>query len=181
VAVGVVAAVLVVALIVGGIRLFVKHTTSGGTTATTVTQPSSHPVHRSHVAVPISATELATYEGYASSFQSANVAATKGFIKAGSAPTASQVVLVVAAYRTAVNVYDFQLHFIHWPQSMQNAIEVDHAQLQALKNFLEAFPSVAPNGVPAWLSLLNDRANSTQVADNVVRHDLGLPASSVFP
>jgi hypothetical protein len=109
------------------------------------------------------------------------VAATRGFIHAGSTPTTSQVVLVVVAYRSAVNDYNFQLHFIQWPQSMQTAIENDHAQLQALYDFLQAFSSVAPNGVPAWLSRLNDRTSSTQAADNVVRKDLGLPASSSFP
>ncbi len=176
-----VAAAVVVALVVGGIRLFDKNTASDGTTSTTVTQPPSHPAHHAHVPAPISAAQLATYEGFSSSFQNANVAATKGIVKAGSAPTASQIVLVVVAYRTAVNIYNYQLHFIQWPQSMQSAIEADHAQLQALTSFLEAFSSVAPNGVPSWLSLLHDRANSAEVADNVVRQDLGLPASFAFP
>jgi hypothetical protein len=175
------AALVVVALVVGGIRLAKKHTASGGQTTTTVAQPTSHPAHHAHVVAPISAAQLATYEGYASSFQSANVTATKALVKAGGTPTTSQVVGVVVAYRTAVNLYNYQLHLIQWPQSMQGAIETDHAQLQALTSFLEAFSSVAPTGVPAWLSQLNDRANSTQVADNAVRQELGLAPSSAFP
>jgi hypothetical protein len=175
------AALVVVALVVGGIRLVKKHTASGGQTTTTVAQPASHAAHHAHVVAPISAAQLATYEGYASSFQSANVTATKALVKAGGTPTTSQVVGVVVAYRTAVNLYNYQLHLIQWPQSMQGAIETDHAQLQALTSFLVAFSSVAPTGVPAWLSQLNDRANSTQVADNAVRQELGLAASSAFP
>jgi hypothetical protein len=91
------------------------------------------------------------------------------------------VVLVVGAYRTAVELYNYQLYFIHWPASMQTAIEADHAQLQALNSIMQAFPSVAPNGVPAWLSQLHNRAGSAEAADNVVREALGLPGSSSFP
>jgi hypothetical protein len=176
-----VAAAVVVALIVGGIRLFAKNTPSDATTPTTVAQPASHPVHHAPAVAPISAAQLATYESYASSFQSANVTATKALVKAGGTPTTAQVVLVVVAYRAAVNLYNYQLHLIQWPQSMQGAIQTDHAQLQALTSFLGAFTSVAPNGVPAWLSQLSDRANSTQVADNAVRQELGLAPSSAFP
>jgi hypothetical protein len=176
-----VAAVVVVVLIVAGIRIFAKNPSSAGTTAPNVTQPASRNLHHSHFVAPIGAAQLAQFEGYATPFQNANVVATRGFVKAGSTPTASQVVLVVVGYRDAVNIYNFQLRFIHWPQSMQSAIEADHAQLQALLSFLQAFSSVAQNGVPAWLSQLHDRTSSTQAADNLVRKDLGFAASSSFP
>ena len=175
-----VAAILVVILIIGGIRLFAKSPGSTGTTATTATRAPFHP-HRSPVAAPINAAEVTRYQRYAAGLQSANVAATRGFIKAGSTPTASQVVLVVGAYRTAVNVYNYELYLFRWPASMQTAIAADHAQLQALTSFLQAFSSVAPNGVPAWLSQLHNRASTTEAADNVVRGRLGLPTSSSFP
>jgi hypothetical protein len=174
------AAIVVVILIVGGIRLFAKSPGSGGTTAATVTRPESRP-HSNHVVAPIDAAQMTQYRGYAAGLQSANVAATRGFVHAGSTPTASQVVQVVGAYRTAVSLYNNQLSSIHWPASMQTAIETDHAQLQALTSFLQAFSSVAPNGVPAWLSQLHNRASTTEAADNVVREALGFPASSSFP
>jgi hypothetical protein len=175
-----VAAVVVVILILGGIRLFAKSPTSAGTTATTVTRPASGS-RRNHVVSPLNAAQMAQYQKYAAGLQSANVSATRGFIQAGSTPTPSQVVLVVGAYRTAVNLYNYQLYFLHWPASMQTAIVADHAQLQALASLLQAFPSVAPNGVPAWLSQLHNRASTAEAADNVVREALGLPASSSFP
>jgi hypothetical protein len=174
-----VAAIAVVVLIIGGIRLFAKSPGSTGATATTVTHPVARPNRR--LVAPINASQMTQYRGYAEGFQSANVTATRGFIKAGSTPTASQVVLVVGAYRTAVSVYNYQLYFIRWPASMQTAIEADHGQLQALASFLQAFSSVAPDGVPAWLSQLHNRASTTEAADNVVRETLGLPASSSFP
>ncbi len=179
-AIAAVAMAILVVLIVGGIRLFAKKTNSGGTATTTVTRSSS-PAQHTNATAPISAAQLAQYQAIATAFQNGNVTATKGFVTAGSTPTPSRVVLVVVTYRTAVNLYNYQLHFIQWPPSMQSAVETDHAQLQALSSFLQAFSSVAPTGVPAWLSQLHDRANSTQVADNVVRQDLGMPASSSFP
>jgi hypothetical protein len=174
-------AVVVVVLIIGGIRLFAKSPGSPGPSATTVTQPASRPVHHNHFVAPISAEQLTQYQRYAAALQNANLAAIRGFDRAGSTPTTAQVVLVVVAYRTAVNLYDFQLHFIQWPQSMQSAIEADHAQLQTLTSFLQAFSSVTPDGVPAWLTQLHNRTGFTQTADNVVRRDLGLPATSSFP
>jgi len=175
------AALVVVVLIIGGIRLFAKNPGSPGSSATTVTRPASRSVHHNHFVAPISAAQLTQYQRYAATLQNANLTAISGFEKAGSTPTPTQVVLVVVAYRTAVNNYYFQLHFIHWPQSMQSAIENDYAQLQALKSVLQAFAFVAHNGVPAWLSQLHNRTGMTQAADNIVRQDLGLPASFSFP
>jgi len=63
--------------------------------------------------------------GYAAGLQTANAAAINGFTSAGSAPTAAQLTPVVTAYRAALNVYGFQLHFIQWPASMQSAVAAD--------------------------------------------------------
>ena len=175
------AALVVVALIIGGIRLFAKNPGSPGPSATTVTRPASRSVHHNHFVAPISAAQLTRYQKFALDLHNANLAAISGFEKAGSTPTPAQVAPVVEAYRTAVNNYDFQLHLIQWPQSMQSAIEADYAQLQALAGFLQAFALVPPNGVPRWLSQVHNRTGTTQAADNVVRQDLGLPASFSFP
>ena len=80
-----------------------------------------------------------------------------------------------------MHLYDFQLHFIAWPASMQTAIEVDHAQMNALMSFLQSLSFESPTGMSAWLSQLHNRSGSAQTADNQVRQDLGLPRSSSFP
>ena len=175
------AALVVVVLVIGGIRLFAKKPASPGPSATTVTRPVSRSVHHNHFVAPISAAQLTQYQKFALALHNANLTAISGFEKAGSTPTPAQVAPVVEAYRTAVNNYDFQLHLIQWPQSMQSAIEADYAQLQALAGFLQAFALVSPNGIPRWLSQVHNRTGTTQTADNVVRQDLGLPASFSFP
>ena len=172
------AAALAVVVIVGAIRLTSKNNNSGsGLSATTTTS-----AHQSSAKVaPISAPQLTLYEGYAEGLQKANETATKAFVADGSTPTLAQVAPVVAAYRTAINLYDFQLHFIQWPASMQTAIADDHAQLHALLSVLQSYSEVSGTGVGAWLSQLHNRTATTQTADNQVRQDLGLSATSSFP
>ena len=131
--------------------------------------------------VPLTAAQLTQYKGYAAGMQRANVTATKSFVGAGSTPTQSQLAQVVSTYGAAVNLYDFQLRFIQWPASMQAAITVDHAQLESLVSYLKTFPTLSPKSMNNFLSGLRNRGASTQAADNQVRHDLGLHASSSFP
>ena len=130
---------------------------------------------------PIPAAQLINYEQYAQALQTANDTATKGFVGAGSTSTPAQIAAVVTPYWTALNLYDFQLHFIQWPASMQTAIAVDHAQLKSLMSFLKSISLVGPTGMNLWLSDLHNRTNTTQTADNQIRQDLGLPSSSSFP
>ena len=177
------AAVVVVLLVIAGIRLVSDGNTSSGDSfpTTTVTQPASRPAHHIHFVAPISAAELAKYEGYADGLQQANTVAAKAIVSAGRAPTPTQLSPVITAYGSALNLYDFQLHFIQWPATMLAAIEDDHAQLKALMSFMQSFTQVSPTGVGPWLSQFHQQAGTAQSADNQVRHDLGLSSSSSFP
>ena len=181
-AVLVLASVVAVVLIIWGLRIATKSPSSGAPLVTTTT--SSPAQHAAQVA-PISAAELTKYEGYAAGLKTANEAAASGFVGKGSsgrhALTQTQVAEVVTSYGVALNLYDFQLHFIQWPASMQTAIAVDHAQFKALMSFLQSFNVVAPAGMSAWLTQLHDRTRTTETADNQIRKDLGLPSSSSFP
>lgn len=179
------AAVFAVALIIWGIRLTQHDPISSGPNlpppSTTTTRAVSSQTAQTTPVAPIDSADLAKYEGYAAGLQTANAAAINGFTSAGSAPTAAQLTPVVTAYRAALNVYGFQLHFIQWPASMQSAVAADQAQLAALMSLLQSFSTVKPAGTGAWLSDVRDLAGSTQTADNQLRKDLGLPISSSFP
>ena len=171
------AAVVAVVLIVGGIRL--AHNNNSGSNALSTSTTS--PRHTSAHVAPISPAALTKYEGYAEGLKKANDTATSEFLAGGSTPTLAKIGPAVAAYRTAVNLYDFQLHFIQWPASMETALADDHAQMHALLSVLDAFPQVSATGVGAWLSQLHDRTSTAQAADNQLRQDLGLPSTSSFP
>ena len=127
---------------------------------------------------PIDSAQLAQYDGYAAALQTANGVAAKAFVDAGSSPSTTQLAPVVTAYGSALNLYDFQLHFINWPASMESAIALDHAQLKALMSFLQSFSIVTPTGMSTWLVDLHNRAGTAQAADNVIRRKLGLSSSS---
>jgi hypothetical protein len=175
-------AVVLVVLIIWGIRLAHSSSGSSSPSTTSVSQATSRQgTTASTVVVPLTAAQLAQYKGYAAGMQQANVTATKSFVGAGSTPTQSQLAQVVSAYGAAVNLYDFQLRFIQWPASMQAAITVDHAQLESLVSYLKTFPTLSPKSMNNFLSGLRNRGASSQAADNQVRHNLGLHASSSFP
>ena len=176
-----VAAAVVVFLIIWGIRFAARSPGAGTPSPTTVPRRAAVHIHHHAFVAPIPAAQLARYQTFAQGLQSANAAATGAFVGAGSTPTTTQLAPAVTAYRAALNLYDFQLHFIQWPASMQPAITVEHAQLEALVSFLQSLPYVSPTGVSPWLSQLHVRAATAQTADNQVRQDLGLPGSSSFP
>jgi hypothetical protein len=174
------AGVVAVVLIIWGLRIATKSPSSGAPLTTTTT---SSPAQHTPQVAPISAAQMTLYDGYAAGLKNGNEAATRGFVGVGSThvPTQTQLAGVVTSYWVAVNLYDFQLHFIQWPASMQTAIAVDHAQFTALKSFLQSFNIAAPTGMNAWLAQLHDRTRTTETADNQIRKDLGLPSSSSFP
>ncbi len=123
---------------------------------------------------------MVQYEGYAAIYQSGNLSTSAVLAKAGNAPTAGQLDLAMLSYRHVLNVYKLDLAFLQWPASMRNTVAADSTQLQLLASYLGDFGSVSPTGIPAWLSQFHLLASSTQADDNVVRRDLGLPASSAF-
>ena len=179
------AAALAVILIIWGIRVTHKDSGSSGPNlpppSTTTTQAASSQSAQTSFVAPIDSAQLTQYEQYATGFQTANEAATKGF-NGGSAPTTAQLAPVVGAYRTAVNLYDFQLHFIQWPASMQPAVQADHAQLAALLGLLSVVLHDQRHGYRAPGSpTCTTRPATAQTADNVIRKDVGLPSSSSFP
>ena len=179
-----VAAVVAVIVIIWGIRM--AHTSPGSdtpssTTATTAAQSASRQSPHTAFVLPVTSAQLTQYEQYAQGLQKGNAAATKVFITSGNTPTAAQLTAPVDAYRSAVNLYDFDLRFIQWPASMQAAIAADHTQLEVLVNFLQTFSTEGTSNVAGWLSGLHIRGGAAQTTDNQVRQDLGLPALSSFP
>ena len=145
-----VVAVVVVVAIIWGIRMAHKNPgadTPPSTTATTgAGSASSQPPHTAFV-LPITTAQLTQYEQYAQGLQKGNAAATKVFVSSGNTPTAAQLTAPVAAYRTAVNLYDFDLRFIQWPPSMAAAIAADHTQLEVLVNFLQTYATAGTANV----------------------------------
>ena len=177
------AAAVVAALgIIWGVRLLAgggSTSTSGSSTPATVSRSSASVAL--HSPAPISAAQLAKYDGYAQGLQRANVLADKQLADVGSSPTVSELTPRIATYRSALNLYYFQLHFIDWPASLRPIVDIDEAQLQDQMTYLSSLSSSSTASTTAWLSELRGRSASTQSADNEVRSALGLPVSRSFP
>ncbi len=173
-------AAVAVFAIIWSIRM--AHTNSGSDApSSTTTQPASRqPAHTAFV-LPVTKAQLTQYEKYAQELQRGNAAATKAFVRSGTTPTAAELAAPAAAYRTAVNLYDFSIRFIQWPPSMSAAIAADHTQLEVLVTYLQAYATARTSNVTGWLSGLHIRGGAAQTTDNQVRQDLGLPALSSFP
>ncbi len=177
-----VVAVAVVVLIIGGIRyLGTSPDPADQTTTTNQTTTTSNPSTSSDPATQISSTQLAQFQGFETGLQTANALATKGFDTKGTTPTNAELAAVAGSYRSALNVYDFQLHTIPWPASMQGGVQDESKHVLLLMSFLQTFSSVAPTGARAWLTYLHKETRATQSTDNQVRRDLGLPGTSSFP
>ena len=177
------AGAVAILLVIWGIRVTHKDPTSSGPSlpppSTATTASTSGASHASTALYPDGQRKLAQYEGIPR--RRGPMGWPQDLVDAGSNPSTTQLAPVVTAYGSALNLYDFQLHFINWPASMESAIELDHAQLKALMSFLQSFSIVTPTGMSTWLVDLHNRAGTAQAADNVIRRKLGLSSSSSFP
>lgn len=153
---------------VGGSTQLTTHTTASQSTTTT-TSPS-----------PLTATQMTQFDGYATALEKANATAASG-LGGLSSPTVAQVTPLIAAYMTAANLYNLEIHTIQWPASMQADVQANYAQWSAFRGFLQSESAVTQPSMAAWLSQLHTVGAATEATDNKVRHDLGAAASSSFP
>jgi hypothetical protein len=134
---------------------------------------SSPPVH-------VSKTVLTQYTAISATLDRANAAAAKALAN-GSSQTAAQVVAEVAPYLTALDAFDFNLHLISWPKAMQAPTYGLALELQALTQYLGSASSANASSLNSWVAQFHALAQKTQTADNVIRGDIGLPATTSYP
>ena len=123
---------------------------------------------------------LAQFTAISKSLDSANTAATKALAKGNSQPSA-QVVSEFALYSTALASFDFNAHLITWPRTMNGPIEGLALRIQGLTSFLATAPSADATNLSPWFTQLHALAQDTQAADNLVRGDIGLAATTSYP
>ena len=182
-----IAALVVVLLIIGAIRLFSGKSQGSGPSepppTTVVTTTTSHTAASVDQApLPIPSAELTQYEQYAQSLNAANITATKALTGKNAALTTTDVVPVATIYGTDLNTYSLELAFIeYWPASLETTVKADQAQLVIMAAYLKAVGSVSPTGLNSWLAELKAQASTTESLDNALRQELDLPKTTVFP
>ena len=181
-----IAALVVVLLIIGAIRLFSGKSQGSGPSepppTTAVTTTTSHTAASVDQApLPIPSAELTQYEQYAQSLNAANITATKALTGKNAALTTTDVVPVATIYGTDLNTYSLELAFIKWPASLETTVKADQAQLVIMAAYLKAVGSVSPTGLNSWLAQLKAQASTTESLDNALRQELDLPKTTAFP
>jgi hypothetical protein len=180
-----IAALVVVLLIIGAIRLFSGKSQGSGpseppptTAVTTTTSHSAASVDQAPL--PIPSAELTQYERAAQAMNVANTTATKA-LAGKAALTPGEVVPVATIYSTALNTYSLELAYIQWPASLETAVKADQAQLVITANFLKSIDTVSPTGLNSWIAQLKAQATTTETMDNALRQELDLPKTTAFP
>jgi hypothetical protein len=181
-----IAALVVVLLIIGAIRLFSGKSQGSGPSepppTTAVTRTTTHAAASVDQApLPIPSAELTQYEQYAQSLNEANITATKALTGSKAALTPAEAVPVATIYGTDLNTYSLELAYIKWPASLETAVKADQAQLVIMAAYLKAVGSVSPTGLNSWLAQLKAQATTTEALDNGLRQELDLPKTTAFP
>jgi hypothetical protein len=172
-----IAATVVVVIIILIIRALAASPNAGELTPPTGTHTTTTLTPSVTTTVP-GATALSTYS---TAMGDANVVATDALGRDGNTMTVAQLDDIVYPYTTAVKVYNYQLHFVTFPADTQAAVRSEFAQLTSYIAFLETIGSVNQNNLTVWVSQLRSAGATTQVLDNTLRNELGLPSSNTFP
>ncbi len=181
-----IAALVVLLLIIGGIRLLSDKNQGSGPSeppaTTAVTRPTTHTASSvAQAPLPIPSAAMTQYEQYAGTLNEANTTATKALTSGGDALTTAEVVPVANIYATALNTYSLELAYITWPASLQSAVKADQAQLVITASYLKSIGAVSPTGLNSWLAQLKAQATTTETLDNALRQQLDLPKTTAFP
>jgi hypothetical protein len=181
-----IAALVVVLLIIGAIRLISDKNQGSGPTDPTPTTAVTRPTTDTSASVaqaplPIPSAELTQYEQYAQTFNEANITATKSLTGSGAARTPAEVVPVATIYATALNTYSLELAYIKWPASLETAVKADQGQLVILASYLKSIDAVSAAGLDSWLAQMKAQATTTESLDNALRQELDLSKTTSFP
>ena len=122
-------------------------------------------------------TEFTTISG---ALDTANMEATKALAN-GSSQSAAQVATEVAPYLKALDTFNFDLHLMTWPTAMQVPSQDLVLRTKSLASFVVSEASANAASLSAWFTQFHTLAQQTQAADNVVRRDIGLPATTNYP
>jgi hypothetical protein len=168
-------AVVVVIIIVEIIRVSAPSPNSDTLTPTTVTSTTA-PV----ASIAVSRAVKTQFESASTTLDAANVTLTQA-LASSSGQSVAQVAQEVAPYVTALNTFQYELHFIAWPEAMQVPSEDLTLRTQTLVTFLASVSSANSSTLTSWTAQLHALAAKTQTADNLVRKDIGMSATTSYP
>ena len=130
--------------------------------------------------VHVSNAVLQQFTAISKTLDTANIEATKA-LSDGNTQSVAQVATEVAPYLTALDTFNFDLHLMTWPTAMQAPSHDLRVRTQSLASFLGSVLSANAASLDSWFTQFHALAQETQVSDNVVRRDIGLPQTTNYP
>jgi hypothetical protein len=168
-------AAIIVIVIVAIIRMSAPGSTSGSLTPTTVTHSTS-PVAK----IPVSSNVKGAFVSASAKMSAANVTVTQA-LASSSGQSVAQITQEVTPYATALNTFNYTLHFVTWPAAMQVPSTDLTLRTGALATFIASISSVNTTTLGAWISQFHALAAQTETAANLVRGDIGLSNTTSYP
>jgi hypothetical protein len=168
-------AAIIVVVIVAIIRMSAPGSTSGNLTPTTVTHSTS-PVAK----IPVSSNVKSAFVSASAKMTAANVTVTQA-LASSSGQTVAQITQEVTPYATALNTFNYTLHFVTWPEAMQVPSTDLTLRTGALATFIASISTVNTTTLGAWISQFHALAAQAETAANLVRSDIGLRNTTSYP
>jgi len=172
----VVAAVAVIVIVFS-----IKHFASGqGPDALTPTSPTTTTSTIPKAIIPVSSVVKSQFITLSKPLGAASYTVTQALASSSIRPVV-QVNQEVTPFESALNAFDFQLHYIAWPETMTVPARDLALRIQTLATFISSISAVNSATLSTWLTQLHALSMTAQSADNLVRKDIGLPVISSFP
>ncbi len=170
-------AAVIVVIIVAIIRSNSPSSTSGPPAAL---NPAPSGSAATNPTIQLSRTVLTEFASISKTLDTANITVTKELAN-GSSQSVAQVATEIAPYLTALDTFNFDLHLMTWPTAMQVASQDLVLRTKSLASFLGTELSANSVSLNSWFTQFHALAHQTQLADNVVRRDIGLPITTNYP
>jgi hypothetical protein len=173
--------IVAVVAIVAIIRTSAENPSSGSLTPTSVTQKKTTPATSAPTPkVAVSSAVSSAFTTASLNLNAANATVAQE-LAGGASQSVSQVALEVAPYVKALNIFNFQTHFLAWPANLQVPSQDLTLRTNQLITYLSSISTTTPATLTSWFAQFHSLARYTQEEDNVLRNDLGMSPTTSYP
>ncbi|HUC05783.1 MAG TPA: hypothetical protein VL961_10315 [Acidimicrobiales bacterium] len=143
--------------------------------------PKTPSAHATTTLSPARQTLRVDFIATAKPMYQANAAATQALDSSNGSDSVATVFRELVPYTEAMSNYEYELHFLPWTPDVLAASTALHQQLGTFVSFLHTVTSATSATLGSWLSTFQTDARATQIADNHLRSELGLPTGASYP
>ncbi len=169
--------VAVIVVLVGVVVVRLTATTiPGSLTPTVVTHTTTHAA----ATAPVSSVTRAKYLAASTQMDMANAAAAAS-LSGAAGDSVAQVDQALGPYKRALQTFVYTVHFLSWPGVTAVSSEELIQRVQTLVTYSATVFLVDPATVHTWLVKFRSLATDVQSADNLLRRQIGIAATTSYP